>query len=373
MFKRIVEIKKIIQKNKVLIIYGPRQVGKTTLVMDYLSNYKGEYIYKTGDDIPFSNLISQCSLKILQDNIPEKILLVIDEAHKIENIGRALKLVVDNIKDVGVIVTGSSSFDLMNQTGESLTGRKMVETLYPISILESLQKYKRIDLSSKVKDYMIYGMYPSVLNANTNEERGEIVTEIASSYLLKDILEFDKIKSSKTILDLLKLIAFQIGRQVSTTELASTLGIDKNTVARYLDLLEKSFVIYSLRGFSRNLRKEINKMQKYYFYDLGIRNAIINNFNQFDSRNDIGELWENFLISERVKRNAYKKISVSYYFWRTYDQKEIDLIEEMNGELLAYEFKINSKQASAPKDFTDNYKNSKFKVVSTDNYFEFLT
>lgn len=306
--------------------------------------------------------------------IPAYSLLVIDEAQKIPNIGRALKLVIDNIDGVEIIVTGSSSFDLANTTGESLTGRKKVITLYPLSMEELRNNnISQYDMDKKLQDYLIYGLYPEVYLMTTHNDKVEKVTELAHSYLLRDILSFDTIKNSRVMFDLLKLIAFQVGSMVSTTELASQLGIDKKTVARYLDLLEKSFVLYRLNGFSGNLRKEINKMSKYYFYDLGIRNALIANFNPLTDRNDVGLLWENFLIIERIKKNSYLHTPVNYYFWRTYEKQEIDLIEESGGSLAAFEFKYSpSKKSKAPKDWLNTYQSSSYSTIHNGNYSEFI-
>jgi len=364
---------KYLKENKVLIIYGPRQVGKTTLVKKYLLDYKGTYVYKTGDDLVFSLDFSKCSLEIMRQIVAENSLLVIDEAQKIPNIGRALKLIVDNIKNVVVMVTGSSSFDLNNRTGEALTGRKTICTLHPFSIQELINNgLSKYDINNKLEQFMIYGLYPEVYSLTTNKEKADKVLELMNSYLLKDILDFDTIKNSRVLFDLLKLIAFQIGNEVSLNELAKTLGVDKKTVARYLDLLEKSFVLFRLNGFSRNLRKEVNKMSKYYFYDLGIRNALISNFNKFDTRNDIGQLWENFMLIERMKLNGDNHRPVNYYFWRTYDQKEIDLIEECDGNLFGYEFKWSKSASKIPKEWLDTYSNSSFETISKNNYLEFI-
>ena len=372
MINRTVDIKKILNKNKVLIIYGPRQVGKTTLIKEFLKTTSNPYIFKTGDDISFSNDLSECSLEKFKKMVPVNTLFIIDEAQRIPNIGRALKLIIDNIDDITVVVTGSSSFDLANRTGESLTGRKIIQHLYPISLKEIAANISPYDLDKKLADFLIYGMYPEPLTLPTSNEKIIKITEIANSYLLKDILDFDMIKNSKVILNLLKMIAFQIGSEVSTNELAKKLGVDKKTVARYLDLLEKAFVLFRLDGFSRNLRKEINKMSKYYFYDNGIRNALISNFNDLNTRNDIGQLWENFLVIEKVKTNSYLGRLANYYFWRTYDKKEIDLIEEREGKLFGYELKWKREKISAPKDWLETYDNAKYEVISQENYQHFL-
>jgi len=373
MINRTLQIEQNLEKNKVVIIYGPRQVGKTTLVKDFLSKTKLKYKYFLGDQIKFANDFSKCDLKLIKEIISDTELLVIDEAQKIENIGRALKLVVDNIDNIFVIVTGSSSFDLANATTEPLTGRKNVINLYPISMEELSKINSPYDLNNNLEDYLIYGLYPNIVTYDNPEQKIGRLVDIKDAYLIRDILEFQKIRNSKMIINLLKLLAFQIGKEVSTTELGNSLEIDHKTILNYLDLLEKSFVLYRLDGFSRNLRKEVSKMSKYYFYDLGIRNALINNFNKIDTRDDIGQLWENFIIMERVKRNAYQKVYTNYYFWRTYEKKEIDLIEERGGKLYGYEFKWKKKTISPPKDWLETYDNASYEVISKDNFLDFIT
>jgi predicted AAA+ superfamily ATPase len=372
MIQRSTDIESNLRENKVLIIYGARQVGKTTLVKGYLTKTKYKYLFYTGDDLNFSDNLSKCDLPLFKKMFTGSQLLVIDEAQKIPNIGRALKLIVDNFEKIKVVATGSSSFDLANAAEESLTGRKNILNIYPISQVELLSINSQYEIENNLQDYLIYGSYPAVITADTLVEKEKIIREIENSYLLNDILAFDMVKSSKTIRDLLKLIAFQIGQEVSLTELGSSLDIDKKTVARYLDLLEKAFVIFRLDGFARNLRKEVSKMSKYYFYDNGIRNALISNFNDLNTRNDIGMLWENFLTIERSKRNEYSNIHPNYYFWRTYDQKEIDLIEEVGGNLDGYEFKWGNKATGSKKEWLETYKNAHLEIINKENYFDFL-
>lgn len=372
MIKRILEIKKLIEKGKVLMIYGPRQVGKTTLVKSFLNQTDLKYRYDTGDSFEIANNLSQCTYQSTDDHVGNYDLIVIDEAQKIENIGNALKLMVDRHPDKYYIVTGSSSFDLANKTDESLTGRKNVYTLYPISQLELNLDISKSELKSNLEYYLIYGSYPEVLLKKINSDKEFVIKMITNSYLIKDILEFNRIKNSQTIYKLLKLLAFQIGSEVSTTELANQLSVDVKTVSYYLDLLQKSFVLFSLSGFSRNLRREINKMSKYYFYDVGIRNALISNFNKLENRNDIGQLWENFMIIERLKKNSYSKLSTNYYFWRTYDQQEIDLIEENSGQLFGFEFKWKKQNSSTPKLWSNTYINSQYQEINNQNYLDFL-
>ncbi|MCH8557892.1 MAG: ATP-binding protein [Balneolia bacterium] len=363
----------LLQKGKVLILYGARQVGKTTLVHHFLGKTSLNHAFYTGDDMSFGADLAKCDLTIIKKMVQGLELFVIDEAQKIENIGTALKLIVDNFPEVYVIATGSSSFDLANAAEEPLTGRKNVISLYPVAISELAAKSTVYEVERRLEDLLIYGSYPEVVIMDNHDEKVNRITEIKNSYLIRDILEFQLLKRSNIILDLLKLLAYQIGSQVSTVELGKQLGLDYKTVQRYLDLLEKSFVLVSLHGFSRNLRKEVSKMNRYYFVDNGIRNAVIANFNTLDKRNDVGQLWENFLFIERLKRNAFKKKTANYYYWRTYDQKEIDLIEETGGQLNGYEFKWGSgKKAKAPKDWTETYDNATWELITRENFAEFV-
>jgi uncharacterized protein len=370
--KRAFNIEGLLEKNKVLVIYGPRQVGKTTLVTDYLSKTSLPYTFISGDQLDIAEDISKCDLNLLKKIIGSAKLLVIDEAQKIENIGRALKLIVDNIDDIFVIATGSSSFTLANITSEPLTGRKNVVMLYPISIYELAKQHTEYEIEHALEDYLIYGMYPNIITYSETQKKINRITEIKDSYLFKDILDFQKVKNAKFILALLKLLAFQIGSQVSTSELGKSLGLDPKTIARYLDLLEKTFVLFRLDGFSRNLRKEVYKMSKYYFYDLGIRNALISNFNRFSDRNDQGQLWENFLVMERVKKNAYQTQYPNYYFWRTYDHKEIDFIEDTGGILHGYEFKWRQEKIKEPRMWIQTYPGAKFQLINKNNFLQFV-
>jgi uncharacterized protein len=371
--QRIVNLESAIEKNKAVIVYGPRQVGKTTLIDDFLSRTSLKYKLFSGDQLDFANNFGKCDLELIKKILGYSQLLVIDEAQKIPNIGQAIKLVVDHIPDIYVIATGSSSFDLANATDEPLTGRKNLITLYPIAMAELSKTHTQYEIEKNLDEYLIYGTYPNIITYKNNEQKQNRIIEIKDAYLMKDILEFHRVKKPQIIINLLKLLAFQLGSEVSTTELGNNLGLDHKTVIRYLELLEKSFVILRLNGFSRNPRKEINKMGKYYFYDLGIRNALIANFNNLDARNDIGQLWENFLIIERMKINKYKNLPVNYYFWRTYDQKEIDLVEERGGKIYGYEFKWKQDQIKPPKSWLEMYKEASYEVITKKNFFEFIT
>jgi len=365
---------KYIKPNKVLVILGPRQVGKTTLLKDYLATINKTIKYKldVGDDIRIQELINSMNFSKIKDYIKGYEMIAIDEAQKIKNIGQGLKIIVDQFPGIKIIATGSSSFELSGQIGEPLTGRKITLTLYPVSQIELNNLYNNYELKSRLEEYLIYGGYPEVVASDMVEEKKRILNEIVGSYLLKDILELEKVKGSKILLDLLRLLAFQIGNEVSLSELGKQVGLDYKTIARYLDLFEKSFVIYNLRGFSRNLRKEITKKSKYYFLDNGVRNAIIANFNPLELRDDIGKLWENFIISERIKKQSYKGIYANNYFWRTWEQKEIDFIEEREGKLYAYEMKWKPERIAPPRDWKTAYPNSEFLMISQDNYLPFI-
>lgn len=358
--------------NKVLVIYGPRQVGKTTLLRHYLKTCRIKYKLDSGDDIMLQAMLATADFKTLKEYAAGYELILIDEAQKIPNIGQCLKILVDQIPGLRLIVTGSSSFELAGQIGEPLTGRKKTLTLYPIAQMELMKQLTPFELKKNLEKYLIFGSYPEVIAATTDAEKRECIIEITHSYLLKDIMAFDKIKNSKVLIDLLRLLAFQIGNEVSHSELGRQLSIDTKTVARYLDILEKGFVIYNLRGFSRNLRKEITKKSKYFFYDNGIRNALIANFNSIPLRNDIGGLWENFLFIERIKRQSYLSIATNNYFWRTWDKKEIDFLEEREGNLFGYEFKWGSKLPAPPKDWLDAYPNAHYEVINQQNYLNFI-
>jgi len=361
-----------LKPNKVLVLYGPRQVGKTTLLTEYLKKTKYKYRLDFGEDIRIREVLESNNFKKIKDYAAGYELLAIDEAQKIPGVGNGLKIIVDQIPGIRVIATGSSSFDLAGQIGEPLTGRKITLILYPVAQKELQEQHNPFELRGRLEDYLIYGSYPEVAAAENPKEKARILGEITSSYLLKDILALDKVKGSQILVDLLRLLAFQIGSEVSLSEIGQKLRIDYKTVARYIDLLEKNFVLFTLRGYSRNLRNEITKKAKYFFFDTGIRNTLIANLNPLELRNDIEMLWENFLIVERQKKLSYREIPANLYFWRTWQQQEIDLIEEREGRLFAYEFKWSDK-ARAPKAFIEAYPQAEFQVVNKDNYLDFVT
>ncbi|MBU1018980.1 ATP-binding protein [Patescibacteria group bacterium] len=347
-------------------------MGKTTLLQSFLDKTPLKYRLDVGDNIKIQNLFESRELDAILSYAAKYELIAIDEAQKIPHIGIGLKMLVDHRLDLQIIVTGSSSFDLAGQIGEPLTGRKKTLTLFPISQLELKDRYSDYELKEKLEEFLIFGSYPEIITSESREEKIEKIEEIAHSYLLKDILQLERVKSSKILLDLLRLLAFQIGNEVSLNELGTQLGIDHKTVARYLDLFEKSFVLFNVRGFSRNLRKETSKKSKYYFYDTGVRNALIANFNGIELRNDIGQLWENFIFIERLKKRSYQNIFSNVYFWRTWDQKEIDIIEEREGKLFGFECKWRNQKVKAPKDWLEQYPEASFEVVSQKNYMDFI-
>jgi predicted AAA+ superfamily ATPase len=361
-----------IGSNKAIIIHGPRQAGKTTLVNDVASSLEGKILSVSGEDIDAREWLSSQSVAKLKSYIGDAKFLIIDEAQKADQIGLAIKLIHDHIPEVQVIATGSSSFELSNQVGEPLVGRKWDFMLYPIAQLELLGMESRMDTQTNLESRLIYGSYPEVITANGRYKKGEVLESILDNFLFKDILAMDNLRKSSKLVDLLRLIAFQIGHEVSLSELSNNLGLSVLTVERYLDLLEKTFVIKRVGGFSRNLRKEVSKTCRYYFVDNGIRNAVIKNFNELGTRNDAGALWENYLFTERMKKREYQKIFANHYFWRTYDRKEIDLVEERDGRLFGYEFKWGDKTPKPPKEWLDTYDNSEFEIINRENYLEFI-
>ncbi len=373
MIERFYKLDKLIKPGKVLIIYGPRQVGKTTLLENFLSKTKLKYRLESGENFRIRQIISSQDFDLLNEFAEGYELIAIDEAQSIPDVGLGLKILIDQNKKLSVVITGSSSFEISKKTGEPLTGRKRTIILFPIAHLELLNTRSPFDLKEKLEEFLLFGSYPEVLTAKSRKEKIEILQELVDSYLLKDILIFDKIKKSQKLFDMLQLLAFQIGKEVSLNELASQIKIDVKTVDRYLDLLEKTFVIKKIGAFGRNLRKEVTTKSKYYFLDNGIRNAIISQFNKISARNDVGELFENFIIMERLKANHYKKRFTKTYFWRTYQNLEIDLVEERNGKLFAYEIKWSDKvKVKKPYEFLSSYENSVFKVINKSNYINFI-
>lgn len=370
--RQLANLKEAVRPGKVVVIYGARRVGKTTLLKKFLESIDEEALLVNGDDMVVRQYLESQSTETLRDFVGNHSLLLVDEAQYVRQIGLNLKIIVDTIPTIRVIATGSSSFDLAKDIGEPLTGRKRVLKLLPLAQMEIAGIEQPHETKAHLEARLIYGAYPEVVLLRSNTEREEYLRELLSSYLFKDILQLEGIRHADKLQRLVQLLVFQIGKQVSLAELGRQLGMSKNTVERYLDLLEKVFVIYRRSGFSRNLRKEISKNQRYYFYDNGIRNALINNFNPLAIRDDIGALWENYVITERMKRQEYLRQPVNAYFWRTYDKKEIDLVEEQRGKLAGFEVKWKQDRGTAPKDWTTAYPDASFHVVHQENYLNFI-
>lgn len=367
-----ISLKEKLNKGKVLILLGQRRVGKTVLLNKLLNQTNEKVLLFNGEDISVHELLSRRSVEHYRNILDDHSILAIDEAQKIPEIGSILKLLVDSFEDLKIIVTGSSGFNLSEKTGEPLTGRKNLFFLFPFSEYEYLQTEKPNERFDKMKNRLVFGSMPELFSLPNSKLKADYLRQLVDSYLIKDILSFETLRNSSKILYLLKLIAFQIGKDVSLSELGSQLSMSKNTVERYLDLLSKVFVIYRHYGFSKNLRKEVVKNQRWYFYDNGILNAIIANFNPLEMRNDTGLLWENYMISERMKRQAYDGIITNNYYWRTYDKQEIDLIEERGGKLYAYEFKWKEQKLKVPEAWKKSYPDSEFTIINSNNYSEWL-
>jgi hypothetical protein len=360
--------------NKVLVLLGARRIGKTVFIGQVLEKLDEPYLLLNGEDVTTADVLKKRSVENYRRLLGNKKVLVIDEAQKIPEIGQILKLVVDEIKGIKIIVTGSSTFDLNDKLGEPLTGRKITFNMYPLAQIEFSKTENLIQTKDNLEERLVFGSYPELIHHKTKEEKTEYLKEIVNSYLLKDILTFENIRNSSKLLDLLRLLAFQVGKEVSYHELGTQLSMSKNTVERYMDLLSKVFIIYKLQGFSRNLRKEITKSSKWYFYDNGIRNTLIANHNPLNLRDDIGELWESYLLSERIKYQSYTGMLVNNYFWRTYQQQEIDWIEDRGGKLHAYEVKWNpDKKIKPPSAWFETYPKASFEGVNQDNYLDWVS
>ncbi|KUG23064.1 atpase [hydrocarbon metagenome] len=371
--KQLEKLKKLATPGKVVVLYGARRTGKTTLLKEFLKDESKACLLVSGEDITVHSYLSSQSVEKLTAFVGKAKLLIVDEAQKIPNIGVNLKLIVDHLSGIRIVVTGSSSFDLARHTGEPLTGRKYTLKLFPLAQMEIGQIEKVHQTQANLENRLIYGSYPEVVLMQDNQGREKYLKEIVSSSLYKDILELDGIRHSGKIIRLLQLLAFQIGKEVSLSELGTSLSMSKNTVERYLDLLEKAFVLQRLTGFNRNLRNEITKNNRYYFLDNGVRNALINNFNLLQQRNDCGELWENYLIMERLKKQEYLDTQANNYFWRTYTKQEIDFVEERKGRLFGYEMKWGKAKPRPPKIWESAYPESSFELINRENYLKFIT
>jgi len=370
--KRIIQekIEKGLFKGKIAIVYGARQVGKTTMVKEIQNKYPDQSVYYNCDEPDIRDFLTNKTSTELKAFIGNKRLVVIDEAQRVENIGLTLKLMADNFSETQIIATGSSSFDLSNKIAEPLTGRKDEYYLYPFSLSELKSAYSDLEIDRLLERRMIYGMYPEITQSAEGAEQK--LKSLALSYAYKDILQYQYIKNPELLEKLLKALALQIGSEVSYNELSTMVGVSKQTVENYIQLLEKAFIIFRLGPFSRNLRNELKKMRKIYFYDTGIRNALINNFNPLDLRQDTGHLWENFMMSERIKRNSYNGTGANIYFWRTLQKQEIDLVEEQGGALSAFEFKWKKDAFKKPKAFLSAYPGSAIELVNRDSYKKFV-
>ncbi len=358
-------------KGKVIIVYGPRRVGKTTLVKEILGRFGSQTKYINCDILDNRLALEVLDNKKLRQFLGDGKVFVLDEAQRVLNIGLALKILVDSYPDIQIIATGSSSFDLSNRISEPLTGRTFSFVLYPISISELKNSRAGFDLSKNLPKFLRFGGYPEIVSGKAQDPIGYL-KDISSNYLYKDALEYENVKKPDILVKLLQLLAFQIGNEVSYNELAAKLEVNRDTVIRYIDLLEKAFVIFRLPPFARNLRNEIGRKNKIFFYDLGIRNALVNSFSDLDQREDIGGLWENFCIVERQKLIQAKKWYRNIYFWRMQNKKEIDYVEDYGGRLYGYEFKWGMGRYSAPKEFLDEYKNSSVAIIDRSNCDEFL-
>lgn len=368
------QIQDTLQPGKVLVLYGPRQVGKTTLAKDLIETLPFRSKFVNADEIVYRNVLSSQSRQQLGELLGESELLVIDEAQRVPEIGLNLKILADSFSHARIIATGSASFDLASKISEPLTGRKITFNLYPVSYEEIRETLGVIETRSQLERWLVWGGYPAIVAADDPIMRERLLGELVGSYLYRDILELEGIRRADKIVDLLRLLAFQIGQEVSIAELATSLALNRLTVERYLDLLEKVFVVFKVNGFSRNLRKEVTKNSRFYFFDNGVRNSLIQNFNPLALRNDVGQLWENYLVMERRKTNQLAGRAVNAYFWRTYDQKEIDSIEERGGKLYGYEFKWQNSDVrrAVRREFLENYPNSEIATIHQENFEEFL-
>lgn len=367
-------IENALKENRIIIIYGARQVGKTTLVQKIKKNFKGESFYYNGDLQSTREFFDYKKAESLSKKLEDLDLIIIDEAQRIKNVGLTLKILHDSNKNLKIIATGSSSFDLSNTIKEPLTGRKYEFNLYPLSLKETVKLHDPASLPENIEQALRFGQYPEIFTTQNEHKKIQKLQEITGSYLFKDVFEFQDLKKYPILESLLQLLALQLGSEVSFQELAQKLQIDQTTVQKYVYLLESAFIIFRLPAFSRNIRKEITKSRKIYFYDLGIRNTLIQNWNTMNIRNDKGALWENLCIIERIKFLHYTQNTAHHYFWRTYDQKEIDLIEDSEGTIKAYEFKCHkTKKVKCPKIFKENYPKSTFEVFTPQNIMDFLS
>jgi len=366
------KIEKRMMPNKVVLLFGARRVGKTVLMNQIIEHFSGKSLVLNGEDSNTLAILEQRTIANYRQLLANVDLVAIDEAQNIPDIGKKLKLMVDEIPGIRILASGSSSFDLLNKTGEPLVGRSFSFMLFPFSQSELAVTENLVETIGNLGKRLVFGSYPEVTLMNDNDLIKSYLTDVVNAYLLKDILSVDGLKNSGKMKDLLRLIAFQMGNEVSYDELGRQLGMSKNTVEKYLDLLSKVFVIYRLGAYSTNQRNEVSKAGKWYFYDNGIRNAIIGNFSPLALRQDVGQLWESYLISERIKQNHYQGLNKDFYFWRVYRGKEIDLIEVVDNKINAFEFKWGDKISKIPIAFANNYSEATYKVINQKNYLEFI-
>lgn len=366
-------IKSGLKPNKVAVLLGARRVGKTELLRKIMEEATEKVMFLNGDDVETSNLLEVRSVANYTRLLGDCRFLIIDEAQEIADIGKKLKLMVDHIKGLKILVSGSSAFELHNQVGEPLVGRMRSFMLFPLSQMEFSKTENLLQTKGNLEERLVFGGYPELLKLENNEQKIAYLKELVHAYLLKDILSFEGIKKRDVIMSLLQKLAFRTGAEISLEALGRELQISKNTVEKYLDLFKKVFIVYDVSGFSRNRDNEITKMKKWYFVDNGIRNALISNFNPLNLREDGGRLWENYLNSERTKRIHYKGPDADSYFWRTHTQQEIDRVEETNGIISAYEYKWGNGKSKTPTQFSSAYPTAAYTVVNRDNYLDFIT
>lgn len=361
-------------KQKVVMLYGTRRTGKTTIIEHIAQKFSADALVLQGEDHQVQAILQNMSIANYRQLIGDKKIVIIDEAQAVPDIGKVLKLMIDNIRGITIIVTGSSSFDLVYKTGEPLVGRNIVYQLFPISQAELSLIEDRLTTLGNLEQRLVYGSYPELWHINDTREQEAYLKQLVNSYLLKDLLTYENVKGPDVLFKLLQLLAWQVGSQVSTVELGNQLQLNKATVDRYLDLLSNVFVIYPLSGFSRNLRKEVTKSKKWYFHDNGIRNALINNFSALQMRNDTGQLWEQYIIGERIRYNSSKGHHPNYYFWRTYDGQEIDLLEiDSRMQMQAIECKWRSGKSGIPAAFEKAYPDAHYATVHQQNYLDWIT
>jgi predicted AAA+ superfamily ATPase len=361
-----------LKSNKVIVLSGARRVGKTHLLNEIQRQFSGKSLFMNGEDLDSITILTDRRVAAFRRWVTDVELLIIDEAQVVPEIGKTLKLLIDSFPALTIIASGSSAFELSNRTGEPLVGRQISYQLFPLAQMELSEQESYLETKQQLENRLVYGSYPDVLKMTAEEDKKDYLKEMVNAYLLKDILMFEQVKYSHKMLQLLQLIAYQTGQEVSYEELSKSLQIDRNTVERYLDLFSKVFIIFRIGGFSKNLRKEVTKSSKWFFFDNGIRNALINNFLPPAQRQDTGLIWENYLAAERMKYNSYSRKDPFVYFWRTYDQQELDWLEVRNDLLSGYEFKWNDSKVKFPKAFVEAYPDAKTNWINRDNFIDFV-